>query len=405
MRKQISALLSHFQTTWFWKYILFPFLASRLGLILVAWFGQYYAANPGSEKYITQGYFLSPHFLIDIWSRWDAEWYLSIVKNGYAPFLSSPDTANNVAFFPLYPLLVRLLTFLAPLKDSAISLYLAVGILLSSLFFLGAAYLLYKMILELFQNEGLAQRTVLLMIAFPAGFFFSTFYPESLFLLLSVALFYTALHKRWLLAACLAGLAALTRPQGIFLLLPLFWMYMEARSWKIKAIRIDFLALFLPLLFLGGYMVYLYSLTGDPLAILHAEAGWGRMAGNPVASLVDQFSSRYHFVFKIDAVLCLVFLAGAVYWVAARKPAGQPVSKAFGLYALVLVVFPILTGVWLSLSRFLVVVFPVFILLAWVGGGERFANRRRELYILLLVLFFIIQVLYFAGWTNYYFVA
>jgi len=58
----------------------------------------------------------------------------------------------------------------------------------------------------------------------------------------------------------------------------------------------------------------------------------------------------------------------------------------------------LISGSWVSLSRLLVVIFPVFIVLGW-------ASRRRELYVLLLAIFIGLQVLYFVGWTSYYFIA
>ncbi len=384
--------LKRFHASWIWQHLLFPFITSRLVLMLVAWFGHYFTANPGYSHYIQQGYFLSPFFPIDIWSQWDSIWYLSIVKNGYVPSANLTTTYSNLAFFPLFPDLVRLVTMPFHIKASSASLYLAVGLLISNLLFLAAAYLLYKMVVQLLHDEGIAQRTLLLLIAFPAGFFFSTFYPESLFLFLAVALFYAGLRKSWLLAALCGGLAAITRPQGILLALPLAWLYMEARSWKLRAIRLDAVSFLLFPAFLAGHLIYLYSITGDWLALIHAQAAWGRFGQLYLGNLIQQLSSVYRYPFRVDLGLYLVFI-GATIYALFKMP-----SKAFGISALVLLAMPLLSGLWFSLSRYLVTIFPVFIVLGWV-------TRRRELYILLLAVFIAIQVLYFLGWTSYYFIA
>jgi hypothetical protein len=43
----------------------------------------------------------------DVWNRWDARWYDDLARLGYN--LHGPNDDKNVGFFPLYPLLVRML--------------------------------------------------------------------------------------------------------------------------------------------------------------------------------------------------------------------------------------------------------------------------------------------------------
>jgi len=384
--------LKRFNQKWIWEYILFPFLTSRLVLILVAWFGHYFTANPGYGRYIQKGYFISPFFQIDMWSHWDGEWYLSIVKNGFVPSASISTIYSNLAFFPLFPDIVRLLTLPFSIKASSNSVYLATGILVSVVFFLLAAYLLYKLVMELLGDEGIAQRTILLLIAFPSAFFFSAFYPESLFLFLIVAFFTAAWHKKWFWASLLCGLAGVTRPQGLLLAIPLLWFYMESRQWKIRAIKWDMFFFLLVPLFVGIHFFYLHSITGDWLAYFHAENSWGRFSANTNGNLIQQFSAVYKYASRVDFVIFLVFVAAAVYSLF-KLP-----SKGFGVASLSLLALPILSGSWASQSRYLLINFPVFIILAW-------ASRKREVFMLLLVFFIAIQVMYFYGWTSYYFIA
>jgi Gpi18-like mannosyltransferase len=399
IKTSFKARITQFHESWTWQYLLFPFLVSRLGLILVAWFGRYFADNPHYANYIQRGYFLSPKFLIDIWSRWDAEWYLSIVKQGFVPAANLPTTPTNLAFSPLYPWLVRLLTLPFNLKTSSVSLELGVGLILSNLFFLGAGYLLYKLVKELIGDEVVAQRTLLLLIAFPAGFFFSTFYTESLFLLLMVASIYLGYRQRWIWAAVLSGLGCLAHIQGILVLVPLLWMYLAGRGWKVKALRVDVLSFLIPPVFLLGSFAYLYSLTGDFLAYFHAQAAWGRMGINvALGNIFQQFSSLYKYQFRVDFVIYLVFIAAAIYALAGRHPAGWKWIRPLGLFSLLTMAIPLITLSWVSLSRLLVIIFPVFIILGYIA-------RKRELYLLMLAFFIDLQAIYFLGWTSYYFIA
>jgi hypothetical protein len=86
------------------------------------------------------------------WAHWDGYWYLSIAHLGYTgrPLAS--------AFFPLYPMVVRLLggTVLA-------------GVLVSLASFLGAAILLYRLTAAVLSPRA-AWFTVMALAFFPTSF-------------------------------------------------------------------------------------------------------------------------------------------------------------------------------------------------------------------------------------------
>ncbi|HEV2061475.1 MAG TPA: mannosyltransferase family protein, partial [Solirubrobacteraceae bacterium] len=114
-------------------------------------------------------------------ARWDSVWFLEIARDGY-------DRAHDAAFFPLYPLLVRLG------GGSVLA-----GAVLSLACFAAALWLLHRLVALDF-GERVARLCVLLVAVFPGAFFFSAVYSESLFLLLSVAAVYGARTGRWELA-------------------------------------------------------------------------------------------------------------------------------------------------------------------------------------------------------------
>src|SRR5512141_1675319 len=105
---------------------------------------------------------------VDVWARWDSDWYLRIAEHGYSWPSSTP------AFFPLYPLLVagggRLLFGHDVLAGVAISL--AAGT--------AAFALLYGLTAEKL-GETAARRTVLYLAVAPTSLFFGAVYSESLF--------------------------------------------------------------------------------------------------------------------------------------------------------------------------------------------------------------------------------
>ncbi len=377
---------------WFWDSILFPFLVTRSIWELVAYFAYgNYVSNPSYPRYIEQGYFLTRIFPLDIFARWDSSWYLSIIRDGYQPSADLTQSYSNLAFFPLYPYLVKSLGWFG--LDLPNAYYILVGVLLSNLLFIAALALLYRLIiLELGLAEDSAKRTLGLIFVFPASFYFASFYTESLFLFLAVAGFTFALREKWLQAGVIAALAALTRSQGVALLAALLWLYMEKRGWRWREIRPSVLWFALAPLALLAHFFHLYLKSGRVFALFEAMSAWGRISeynlGDPFRNLINPWLD----VFKIDLVFALLFLACSVY-ILFKWP-----NKAYGIFALLMCFLPLSTGLLVSVSRYMAIIFPVFILL-----GEKVKDRNA--YDAIRAVWFALQIIYFAGWVNYYWIA
>jgi hypothetical protein len=143
------------------------------------------------------------------WDRKDALWYLDIAAHGYA---GSAGGTHSLNFFPLYPLLIRLVQpvtgALAPSSS-----YLAAGLVISWAAFAGACVLVYRLVLDRFDRD-VASYSVLLLGTFPFSMFCGTVYTESLYLLLIAGAFLAAERRRWWLAGALCLLNGATRPPG-----------------------------------------------------------------------------------------------------------------------------------------------------------------------------------------------
>lgn len=377
---------------WLWDSILFPFLLTRLTWLLVAYFAAgNLVPNPSYPTYSGRGYFLTRIFPLDIFTRWDSFYYLSIVKHGYRAAADITTTTSSIPFFPLYPYLVKSLGWLGlNLPDG---FYILTGLLLSNLLFLAAAVLLHRLITgPLGFDETAAHRALTLLMVFPASFFFSSFYPESLFLFLVLAGFSFAQRDRWLPAALCAALLVLTRPQGVVAAAALAWFYMEKRAWKLRLIRADVLWFALAPIALLLHAAHLYQITARPLAFIDAQLAWGRNSGGVLNGLWVNINGPALDVFKIDLLLVSVFLLISLYLLWKWQ------VKAYGVFALLMCLMPLSTGSLVSVSRFLVVIFPVFILL-----GEKLSHRQG--YTALRAVWFALQIVYFAAWVNYYWIA
>ena len=384
--------IPHAPDNWFWNVILFPFLVTRAIWIFVAYYAyNNYLTNPGYARYVKQGYFLTRIFPLDIFTRWDSKWYFSILKNGYQPTADLRTMYSNLAFFPLYPYLVKSVGWLGiPLPDG---LYIFIGLLLSNLFFLASAALLYRLIIvSLGFDEDSAHRALTLLIVFPVSFFFSAFYPESLFLFLTLLGFTFALEEKWAWTGVCAALLIVTKPTGIVPVFALAWLYMEKKGWKLQNILPSILWFLLAPIPLSLHFYDLYLVSGHPFAFLDAMTAWGGIQPSAYLNPFQNLQGPALDVFKIDLVLTILFLIASFYllW---KWP-----IKAYGIFALLMILLALSTGLLVSISRYLLISFPIFVLL-----GEKL--KREKWYDLTIAVFFALQVIYFAGWVNYYWVA
>lgn len=383
-----------FFSGWFWNFILFPFLAVRAVLLLFAWLATYLTPNPSYPDYTLRGYYLVPYPYIDMWTKWDALHYFSIVKRGYIVPEGFPNSSyNNLVFFPLYPSLVKFFGSLLPEALQRDAVFLVIGLVISNLAFLAAAAVLYLIVRDYIFDDKTAQRTIMLLLVYPASFFMTSFYTEGLFLCLVVCGYYAALKQKWALSLVLAALASLTRIQGIMLLLPIAWLYMQSRHWKFSRIKADILWFLMAPAALFSYFYYLYLLTGRPFAIIEAEKPWGRDANFTLERLFKSIKPAYAYqIARIDAFMCLLFLVAAIWMLFKFK------DKSYGIFSLAMMVIPLVADKFDSMTRYVCCIFPVYILLAYYCKNEK-------IYTVMKMFFFALLIFYWVGWQLHYWIS
>jgi hypothetical protein len=216
--------------------------------------------TPGSTRVggaQDQKYYLQEEFM-EAQTAWDSEYYLAIAIGGYEdpnvdrvgdqiissgtptywPFIAQgvsttirPGLSLSYAFFPFYPLLIRLLSFpLAIFGMNPIATATLAGVLVSLLGTLAAMFSLYDLAEpELGRDGGI--RAVFYLLIFPSGFFLAQVYTEGLFIGLafsSLALLQKG-HYKW--AALLAVFATFTRAAGIVLVIPFLLSWIREGEW------------------------------------------------------------------------------------------------------------------------------------------------------------------------------
>src|SRR3989344_3302162 len=214
-----------------------------------------------------------------LWQQWDAHWYSLIAEDGY---VAEGEARYAIAFFPLYPLAIRLL---APLVGDAFW----AALLLSNVASVAGLLLFYRLA-RLEFSASVAWWALLALLLWPTAYFFNAPYTEGLFLLLSVGAFVAARRSSWLLAGVLGGLAALTRVTGVLLLPALaveFYLQQRERgerryalAWPLALIGLGF----------GIYLLINYQVFGDPFAFLDAQREkWYRSFAWPGAALASRW--------------------------------------------------------------------------------------------------------------------
>jgi len=183
-----------------WTWLLLFLLLSRIVLIIPLLIG----ANLFFEQHVSTESFANPKTIPGAWARWDSGYYLSIADHGY-----SADVRYRV-FFPLYPLLIHLFGF-----GSKLGMTWA-GFLLANIAFILACVLFFQIIVK-DHNRSIAWATIITLNLYPTSFFFSAIYTESLFLLLSLLVYWFSRRGQYYHAALMVSLASLTRINGLIL--------------------------------------------------------------------------------------------------------------------------------------------------------------------------------------------
>ncbi|MDQ3793620.1 MAG: hypothetical protein M3341_13540 [Actinomycetota bacterium] len=326
----------------------------------------------------------APFGTMNLWSHWDGEHYVALAADGY---LQPPGNASP-AFFPLYPLLIRGLAglFGGPLSQPALSAW---GPLVSLLALPFALYFVYR-IAEDGWGERAARVAVLTLALFPTSFFFNAAYTESLFLALSAGSLWAVRVRRDLLLACLlAGLATATRNVGVFLLVPLAYEWLgNAREYRWRGVYLALAPSGLAL-----YAAYLWWRFGDPLLFYTQQSRWGREATGPLDTLLGAltrggqgiaglFSPRLwadpslgrvaDALASANNAYNLIFLGLALALLVAGLKVLPPDLSA---YSLLLILPPTLFGTpqgpLMGLPRYVLVAFPLFIVLGALLGDRR----------------------------------
>ena len=297
--------------------------------------------------------------LLAIWNRWDGPQYLLIAEHGYA---AAGDQRLALAFFPLYPWLIRLTTIVA--RDAVLSAFLV-----STVASLAAGVALARLV-AIDYPRHLARRAAWFLFIFPTSYYMHIDYSESLLLALVLASFLAARRERWWWAGLVGALAALTRPNGV-LLLPALGADELWRLWETHRFNWRWLWVGLVPVGLAVYLFVNYRVTGDPLAFLSVQREhWAHTLVAPWSSIRVNLDIGRDWDAAQAAMLGtqVVFYLGV--GLAATIAAAFLLRPSYAVWMALNWLF-FSTQSWdISAPRYTLMMFPLFLLLA------RLARRR-----------------------------
>jgi hypothetical protein len=327
---------------------------------------------------------------------WDSEFYLSIALHGYddprvrtAPTLPTAQPpfnklAINYAFFPVYPLLIRVLMLPLSLLTTGLSptgIATLAGVIVSALGTLAGLLALADLTS---QDKPFNLRAATYLLIFPSSFFLAQVYTEGLFVGLSFGCLALIERKRWGWAVGLATVAVLTRAVGVLLVIPLGWAGLkQLRQGRTPAVIWQGILLLMPVLV---HLSWRASFWGKAFGIVQQQFFGCRLLnfqkalplwGEAVLALFgDNSAATVHYAIELSAIglgftACLLTLK--------RYP-------AISLYGLLIMLTSTTCGTAWSISRYILTVPSVFLVLNQLGRSELFDRLWSMVSLLLFAL-------------------
>jgi hypothetical protein len=386
-----------------WKEAAWIFGLSRLMILLfsylsVTFLPMHHLASPVNYIVLKQCSNNLNCFLLSWW-RSDAVHYVEVAYVGYVHHM--PLTA----FFPLFPLLIH---GLGALLGGSIMADYAAGIILANICFYGVLVLFYQLLYKDF-GRTIAKYALIYLAFAPYGLFFFAGYTESLFLLLSLAVFFFLRRGNtldWWLAGLCGFLAALTRATGIVLLVPFLVLFVQKFGMRTIFVPEDWqqklsASLSMALIPAGllVYMLYLWITFGNPL-VFHVEeaAIWQRYTAFPWVGVLDAIKGIIgmdrHFYSRDVADVTFTFVplvALAIGW--------KRLPLHYSLFSVAMVLFvlcqPCEFEGLMSVPRYLLVIFPIFLIFALWSKS----NRLTWQLVIPFIFFFVTNIVQFATYN------
>ncbi|MBV8197366.1 MAG: hypothetical protein JO263_04475, partial [Candidatus Eremiobacteraeota bacterium] len=248
-------------------------------------------------------------------------------------------------------------------------------------------------LLEHEYDRAVARRAIFYVSIFPTAVYSTAVYTESLFFMLTVASFYYMRARMWWVAAIFGFFAALTRVEGVLLIVPFVMEFFAAQRGQPRNYGRLAAALLIPA-GLATYMAYLWVLRADPLYFSHVQAHWNRHLAPPWVSLINAFGKIAHTSSAQIVANQSLEIAFTLLMVAVLLAGWHRLRPSYIAYMTLSILVPMSTSNLMSMPRFALVLFPMFAILARWGERPWVNNVILAFSLPLLGLFTVL----FADW-------
>jgi hypothetical protein len=383
----------------------------RVFLFLVAHAAQFFIS--GKQEFTYPGTYLNQaNNWWHSWGNFDGVHYHRILTDGYL------NSASIQAFFPGYPLVARIFSPLS--SDPFIVLMLT-----SHLFLVVLALVWYWFVKQVY-SARIAKKSLVVLLLFPTSFYLGATYSESLFLTAALVTFAAAWKAQYHWAAVGAIVASATRIVGVFatpaLLIDSVVHHQKVRSLTPHHQLLSILKLSLGnwLAFLRsqwltvalisasasgliGYMTYLLLNFNDPLLFLSVQSSFGAGRSDDLILLPQVIWRQLKilatttldwrwFVYLED----LVFTLGALALLVIGYFNSKKLQLSWIIFSLGALLLPPLTGILSSMPRYVLVIFPMYLLIAeWLDAQPKLLQIAY--FALSLVLLILNTMLFIQG--------
>ena len=313
----------------------------------------------------------------EIWNHWDAVNYQRLAQFGYS---ATAEMQPLLVFYPLYPWIVRLVTFVT--RD-----YLASAFLVSTLASIVTAIVLLRLV-ELDYSKEMAQRAVWFLFIFPTSYFLHIGYTESLFLMLALSCVYAARKQRWLTAAVFGALTCLTRANGLILapvlVVEAAHQYRTTRRWQWQWLYIGLVGAGF-----GGYLLLNKHVTGDAFAFTSLmRQFFSKSLASPVTGIDNALGSLGRAPSEAEMIgmqevlfIALGLVCTIVSWIKLRPAYSVWMTGNWLLFVSVTFV--------LSVPRYTLTMFPIYILFSMLAA--------RRVWLAVITFWSILYLSFFAS--------
>lgn len=350
--------------------IKFPLLIYTLWYLIILFFQIFLQPH---YKLTAQSVSLYQRLYLSWVTYWDSAHYISIAEKGY--------TFPQQAFFPLWPLLIKIFSYILGYYNAAFVLTVIFGLSSFVLFYLLASQIIDK-------RE--AKYALILFATFPGTIFLHAGYTEGLFLTLTLLSFLLKVKKRLFSSSIVAGFTTMTRLTGVAVSLTFLFL----RQSFVKKIILGLISLTGIVIF----VIFLQIKFGNGLLLVDAHKAWCQSQGRcgfvfPLIPLLNY--GHLVLIGWIRPSLSPTFIDWffAMFFLIMLIPVFKKLRWSYLVYSLAAVLFPLTSGTTVGMVRYVLVAFPVFFVFPQVIKSKMF-------FFLICFLLFLLELRFVTLFTN-----